>query len=352
MTSFIFENPPFLSCHGSTIVRDNDGSYIVAWFAGTREGFPDTSIWWCQSKDGHWTCPSVAAKVKSVAHWNPVLHLDQNGVRMFFKVGRWVDSWDTWECRLVDGSWTIPVKMESSVDFRGQVTQGPVRGKIVKTDSGTLLAPSSVERYASAIRSPLNVIWSSVVHRSVDGGNCWDTKPIPFPRRDGQRGGIIQPSLWNSAPGVTSALIRSTTGFLWRSETFDDGLSWIDAYETRIPNPNSAVDVAMIENKLMAMVFNPVSGNWIQRTPLTIAFSDSKGENFCCPINIEHDPDHSFSYPFMIEVPGGIAVTYTWRREKIAFVELKVKYSFSDDSVPLVNPEIVQSPTQYIFDVV
>jgi len=349
MTSFLFEYPPFLSCHGSTIVRNNDGDYVVAWFAGMKEGWSDTAIWWCQSKDGHWTKPSVAAKVAPVAHWNPVLHLDRDGIRMFFKVGRWVDSWDTWECRLVDGNWTQPTQMESvDVNF-GRITPGPVRGKMVTTHRGTLLAPSSVEKYASAVKSPTNVIWSSVVHRSENGGFSWLTQLIPFPRSSGQLGGIIQPSLWNSAPGVTSALIRSTTGFLWRSETLDDGMTWTEAYKTEIPNPNSAVDIVTIDDQLMVIAYNPVSGNWTQRTPLTVAFSNLKGEDFHCPVNIEDNPFRSFGYPSIINIPGGIAMTYTWLRRNIAFVEMKIDYSFSSDLNPFVKVDLAASPVAYNF---
>src|ERR1035437_7399456 len=116
MTSFIFKNAPFLQCHGSTIAMLPDGTFMVAWFAGTREMHPDTAIWMCyqdpETNGKSWTRPTVVVKTGAIrsevfgnyqmqAHWNPVLFPEPDGnMTLYFKVGRFPDSWDTWRVKI------------------------------------------------------------------------------------------------------------------------------------------------------------------------------------------------------------------------------------------------------------
>lgn len=352
MRSFIFKNPPFPQCHGSTIAQMVDGCFSVAWFAGTREMHTDTSIWWCRQDGGEWSKPKIIAKVANMAHWNPVLYPNDDGAILYFKVGRFPDSWDTWKVRIdLQGNCTNkPRKLKSFELECGKMTMGPVRGKIVRTSSGSLLAPSSIEKILArrlvGFRMKSDVAWESVIHRSRDNGKTWKTCYIPYHRPEGSFGGIIQPSVWESAPGKCSALMRSTKGYLYRSDSTDDGKTWSVAVQTDMPNPNSAVDIAT-SGDLLALVYNPVSGDWAKRTPISVAFSNLEGKTFHCRTDIESGVYDSYAYPAIIAVKDGFAMTYTWNRENIAFAHIRTSNIQWIGDAPTLDVSYIEGPAEY-----
>ncbi len=70
---FIFsDNRPFAQCHASTLVRTNDGQFLVAWFGGTHEKHDDVGIWLSKGNPQHWSAPVEVAKLREDPHWNPV----------------------------------------------------------------------------------------------------------------------------------------------------------------------------------------------------------------------------------------------------------------------------------------
>ena len=336
MATPIFINPPFQQCHGSTIEILPDGSIVVAWFAGTREGHPDTSIWLCKQQNGVWSKPYVIAKCKDMPHWNPVLYSNGEMLTLYFKVGLHPSSWDTWEVHLNFDCQTIdqPIMLQSVDSEYGKMTYGPVRGKMIKTSHGTLIAPSSIEKmegYSTGWHIRALVKWESVIHRSTDNGKTWEPVFIDYPRKKDALGGIIQPSVWETSSGHLAALFRSTDGLLYSSESWDDGKSWHSANPTSVPNPNSAVDVAKCHD-FIAMVYNPISGDWVRRSPLSISvmrldalqFPQPIEMKFSTPVDIENGLGN-YSYPAMVNTSvenKTFAVTYTWNRTTIAFANV------------------------------
>ena len=77
--------PP--SCHASTLVRLADGSIGATWFAGTNESDPDVCIWFAKFDGSCWNTPIRVSPDNNMAHWNPVLFLDDatNTIWLFFK---------------------------------------------------------------------------------------------------------------------------------------------------------------------------------------------------------------------------------------------------------------------------
>ena len=350
-SSFIFTDPPFLQCHGSTLARLPSGQFVSAWFAGTKEMNPDTAIWWSKQEGLVWSKPSVAFKVDQQAHWNPVLFVDSNGnLVIHFKVGRFPDSWDTYRSRLGDNDkWSAPKMLKSKMLDCGKMTMGPVRNKMVAMSDGTIIAPSSIEMTVSRMTYPFQVEWNSVFHVSKNGGKTWKTtKLVGYDRKKyGRLGGIIQPAVWESGKGVASALFRSTTGFLFRSDSADGGMSWSDATPTGMPNPNSAVDVAT-KDGILAMAYNPVAGNWVRRSPLSIAFSNLDGRVFGAPVTVCEGLG-SYSYPSMVATDCGFAMTYTWSRLRIAFSEARIVGKEDGSDFPKVSVELGSTVGPYAF---
>jgi predicted neuraminidase len=66
IVEYIFKNDkPFKECHASTLVETPDGSFISAWFGGTKEKNPDVAIWLARRTPNEgWSTPIKIAKVK------------------------------------------------------------------------------------------------------------------------------------------------------------------------------------------------------------------------------------------------------------------------------------------------
>lgn len=296
--------------HASTLIRQPDGTFLAAWFAGTKEGAADVSIFGAvRDTGGSWSAPVRWARVCDSPHWNPVLFRpDDHRTVMFFKEGRCPDSWRTWWTETIDGrlSWSDPVELVPG-DIGGR---GPVKNKPVVLSDGSWLAPNSLEA---------DNVWRVVIERSADDGKTWRPSVGPEIDRSLIRGqGAIQPTLWESLHGKVHMLVRSSCGFLCRSNSNDFGITWSPLTPTKLPNNNSGVDLARDSEGTLLLAYNPVPKDWGPRTPLKLSMSNDNGETWVDIATLEDAPGE-YSYPAVIAVPGGFAGTYTWKRETIAF---------------------------------
>ncbi len=311
---FIFgDDRPFKECHASTLVRLGDGNFLVAWFGGTREKDPDVGIWLSKGKPGKWSAPRQVAKICNEAHWNPVLFSDGKGtVYLYFKVGKEIPTWETWVITSKNGgvTWSEPVELVKG-DIGGR---GPVRNKPIILSDGTWLAGASHE----------DGLWNVFVDRSEDNGKTWRTTPYLILDRSQFNGrGVIQPTLWESQPGKVHMLVRSTNGKIYRSDSEDYGKTWCTLYATDMPNNNSGVDLVKLTDGTLVLVYNPVSGNWASRASLNLAVSYDNGLTWPKKVTLENDTNEKaeYSYPAIIAYGNRVALTYTWKRQRIAFWE-------------------------------
>ena len=312
---FIFgDDRPFRECHASTLIRLDDGNFLIAWFGGTKEKNPDVGIWLSKGKPGKWSAPQQVAKIRGDAHWNPVLFSDGKGtVYLYFKVGKEIPTWETWVITSKNGgaTWSEPFELVKG-DYGGR---GPVRNKPIILSDGSWLAGASHEEG----------LWSVFVDRSEDHGKTWTTTPYIILDRSQFNGlGVIQPTLWESSPGNVHMLVRSTNGKIYRSDSKDYGKTWCAFYATDMPNNNSGVDLVKLPNGTLALVYNPVSGNWASRASLNVAISHDNGLTWPKTVALENDSDRSeYSYPAIISYSNRVALTYTWKRQRIVFWEFE-----------------------------
>ena len=87
---------------------------------------------------------------------------------------------------------------------------------------------------------------------------------------------------------------------------------------TALPNNNSGLDLARLPDGTLALACNPVSQDWGRRTPLSLMLSLDNGETWPRRLDLETG-EGEFSYPSVVPTAVGMAVTYTWKRERIAF---------------------------------
>ena len=305
---FVFgDNRPFAQCHASTLAEADDGALLCAWFGGTSEGNPDVGIWLSRFAEGVWSAPRQVAKVRQSAHWNPVLfHDPRRGLFLFFKVGPDVPRWQTYWTRSDDNgaTWTDPVELVHG-DVGGR---GPVRNKPIILSNGAWLAPASTELGA----------WLSFADCSEDVGKSWqrsDNFPVDTAVVSGK--GTIQPTFWESEPGHVHALLRTTGGCIARTDSADYGRTWGPAYDTGLPNNNSGIDALGLGGGRVLLVFNPVAKDWGPRSPLNLAQSHDNGASWQDTAHLETEAGGEFSYPAIIRTASGIALCYTWKRERV-----------------------------------
>ena len=322
------KNAPFQSCHASNVAALKDGSIFSVWFAGSKEGADDVNIWGARRQNEAWSRPQIIAQQENLPLWNPVLFVRSDGiVLLFYKAGREISSWQTQIMISRDccKSWSEPQKMVPG----DQGGRGPVRNKVITLFNGRWLAPASLE----------NGEWRCFADRSDDGGATWqksndvfadlhseksinpDFKDIPVSEQSYSGRGVIQPTLWESQPGQVHMFMRSSEGCIFRSDSTDNGTSWCKGYATALPNNNSGIDLVRISDGRLFLVSNPIATNWGPRCPLTLSCSEDNGISWHDVLTLDEEPGE-YSYPSIVFSENSLLITYTYKREDIAFWKL------------------------------
>jgi predicted neuraminidase len=317
-------------CHASTLVEAWDGTLLAAWFGGTYEGYPDVAIWLARCPGGRWSQSIKVADVPGVPLWNPVLFRDVTGsLWLFYKVGPTVSAWTGAYIRSTDNghTWSRPTYLPAGL-------LGPVKNKPITLSNGDILCGTSAETWCS---------WACWVEISGDGGDSWHRYgPIaivgdPGPGQqpvsatwDSAAGrlilpdehvGVIQPAVWEYAPGRLKMLMRATrrVGHICQALSDDWGRTWTSARPSDLPNPNSGLDAVRLSDGRVALVYNPTQSG---RTPLAIALSEDNGQTWPHRRLLETEPGE-FSYPAIIQTSDGLLnLTYTHQRTTIQHVTM------------------------------
>jgi predicted neuraminidase len=308
---FVFgDQRPFPQCHASTLVRLDDGQFLIAWFGGTEEKNPDVGIWVSKGRPGKWSEPKEVAKIREDAHWNPVLQKTDDGkVNLYFKVGKEIPDWETWIKTSTDNGETWSEAQELVKGDKGG--RGPVKNKLIVLSNGDWLAGSSNEQQG----------WRVFVDRSTDKGKTWTRSPyFQIDTLEIKGKGAIQPTMWESEPGNIHMLVRTTGGVIGRSDSRDFGKTWSVIKKTSLPNPNSGIDLARLSDGTLALAYNPDDEDWGSREPLSLTLSYDNGKNWTDKADIATGKkEDEYSYPAVISWGDSVAVTYTYNRRKIAF---------------------------------
>ncbi len=325
------EDRPFDSAHASTLVQLENGTIVSAWFGGSWEGENDVAIWIATRKKEGWSKPIKVADTRGIAMWNPVLFLKEDGgIVLYYKVGERIENWKTWVMESKDEGKTWGNARELVEDDNGG-GRGPVKNKPIRLQDGTILAPASLE----------GETWDAFVDISKDGGETWEMSEfVPLRRASYNKEildspynkhrcfgkGVIQPTLWQDSKGEVHMLLRSTSSKIFRSDSMDGGYTWNLAYATNLPNNNSGLDVVKLPSGTLVLAYNPTENlpNYYKgpRTPLILSYSDDNGETWHELITLESGRG-GYAYPAIIANEKEIFVTYTWKRERIAFWSIR-----------------------------
>lgn len=325
------------SVHAASMIALKDGAVRAFWFAGSREGAADVSIY-------------SSVYDSKVANWSaPVLVIDRIGAekglsRYIAKLGNPVPA------RLVDGRLQL---------FFVTVSVGGWAGSSISTltsdDEGLTwnnpqrLIASPLLNLSTLVKSP-NLMFADgrlglpAYHEwigrfgeflRVDAGQVIDKRRMSSGRS------AIQPFVFVNDPQDASAYFRQARSAglpkqIPVSRTQNAGQSWQLSEDVAIANPNSAVTGLTLKNGIRILVLNNIETG---RYRLALLMSDAKSGQWQTVEVLEDDealPDaqrKEFSYPYLITVDGNDAhLVYTWDRKKIRhryFSGAWLKHAFS-----------------------
>lgn len=323
---FIYNESPFPSVHSATIEETPSG-LVTAFFGGEYEGHPDVSIYVSRHQNNTWTSPEKVAEgivndTLRKACYNPVLYQVPGGeLLLFYKIGKNVQGWTGYMIRSFDDgkTWSAPEALPEGI-------LGPIKNRPFLSGN-KLICGSSTEDNG----------WQVHIEFTEDKGKTWrKTRPI-----NSKPWNIIQPSILSHRNGTLQIVCRSQDEHVISAFSKDEGETWSDPVALYLPNNNSGIDAITLHDGSHLMVYNHVrtkQSAYIDkaRTPLNVAVSED-GITWKAAAILEDSPIGEYSYPSVIQSKDGMVhIVYTWRREKVKYVQL-------DPSQ--LNNEIIQEGT-------
>lgn len=305
--------PNTASAHAATAVVLPNGELLAAWFAGSREGAQDVSIWASRFDGQTWSAPWKIADpqqtgrdthryVKKVG--NPLLALDaKQRLHLWYvsvSVGGWAGSALNHRVSQDGGQQWAPASRLISSPFLNLSTllKAP---PIALTDGGWLLPAyhELARKYPLWLRldSQGQVVASHKIPDAVHTLQPWavegpNHRLLAWLRVSGERGGKV-------------AMTEST----------DSGQHWSVPRATELPNPNAAVAALALPDSTWLLAANPVPNGRYQ-----LALLHSKdGLQWTSIKTLEQSSNHDdeFSYPYLIRDDHYVHVFYTWQRKNI-----------------------------------
>lgn len=343
-SQFLYESAPFPQAHSVSLAETTKGDLVATYFGGTRERNPDVCIWVSRKPKGatEWEAPvqvadGIISATERKACWNPVIFQVPGGdLLLFYKVGKNVADWKAYIIRSTDGgkTWSKPEAMPEGF-------LGPSKNK-PEYVAGRIICPSSTESGG----------WKIHFEISDDQGRTWRkvgpveaelSVPTQF-RKAGAaneddmeageaiKGGgakpiyCIQPAILRHKDGRLQVVCRTRNAKVAASWSSDNGETWSKVTLLDVENNNSGLDAVTLKDGRHVLVYNnfeTIPGTPKgARTPLSVAISDD-GVNWKHVITLEDSPVSQYSYPAVIQGKDGkVHVAYTWRRQRIKYVEL------------------------------
>jgi predicted neuraminidase len=310
------------SVHAASLIALNDGAVRAFWFAGSREGAADVSIYSSvyDAKSVSWSAPTVVIDRISAEQGlsryiaklgNPVpARLPDGRLQLFFvtvSMGGWAGSSISAITSDDEGlTWGNPQRLISSPLLNLSTL---VKSPSIAFTDGLLGIPAYHEwigRFGEFLR--------------VDAGRVIDKRRMSSGRS------AIQPLVFVEDAQDASAYFRQTRGSglpkqIPVSNTKNAGQTWQQSEDLTIANPNSAVTGLALKSGARILVLNNIENG---RYRLVLLMSDPKVGQWQTVEVLEDDealPDSQrkeFSYPYLITVDGDDAhLVYTWDRKKI-----------------------------------
>ena len=300
------------SAHASSLALASDGSVLVAWFAGTREGAADVRIEMARITSGkppvRWTAltreqlqQGLRRSIRQLG--NPVLSRAGDGTLhlVVVSVGGWSGSAINHLTSSDDGrTWSRPRRLVLSplLNFSSLV-----RAPALALADGGLGLPAYHECIS---KWPL---WT----RLDPSGHVVGSLRMPQP------GPALQPAVAALSSESAVAALRRGRGSspqVLTCRTDDGGAAWRTAPDTGIANPDSGVALVRLADGTLLLACNPLEAG---RQLLQLFHSRDGGATWMAgAVVAQGSGGDEFSYPSLLQDgSGAVHLSYTSNRKAI-----------------------------------
>ncbi|WP_159995453.1 exo-alpha-sialidase [Roseomonas sp. 18066] len=357
--------PATVQSHAANLTPLADGSLGLVWFGGTQEGVPDISAYFSRLEGDRWSAPVRLSDDPTRSEQNPLLFPAPNG-----------ELWLIWTAQISGNQDTAIVRRRVSIDH-GR-SWGPIATLFGERPGGGTFMRQPVTVLSNG--DWLLPIWictstpgrkwvgdedTSAVMISSDQGRTWKEVAVPDSL------GCVHMNILDLQDGTLAAFYRSRwADNVYVSRSSDLGQSWSAPEPTELPNNNSSIQVARLQNGHLAMVFNASSAAdaterrlslyddieddtddgkvvgaidasrrstfWgVPRAPMTLAISEDggrtwphrrnleTGDGYCMTNNSREGLNREFSYPSITQTADGrLHIAYTVYRQAIKYVSV------------------------------
>jgi predicted neuraminidase len=325
----------FPSSHAANLLKLHNGDLLCFWFSGKAEGESNVAIVMSRLPNGsqQWSKTAMIDHRAGRSFQNPVAFQLPDGYRIWLlhtsqPAGEGQANAEVLYLTSDDAgeTWTSP---RSLFKQPGSFVRHP---PVLISKNNWLLPIYYTPGQDITHGAELNYSAIEITH---DGGTSWKECRVPGSN------GLVQQSTVRLPTGKFVGFFRSRyADFIYQS-TSVNGCEWTVPARTHLPNNNSSIQVALLQDGSLVVAFNNSSSGLIRdkprtsaRIPLTIALSQDGGNTWPWIRDIEagspadrHSTDdrqmgpEEYSYPSVLQdAKGKINVAYTYRRESIKVV--------------------------------
>lgn len=295
----------FPMSHAPYLARLTDHRVMVVWFAGSREWAKDVQLLSAiyHTDTGQWEPITGLVSELGYSLGNCVVLQDHSGTLHLWYV-RTKGYWH--EGEIVHMVWPDLMLGFSSKSVVDLPTGWLVRGRPVVRGNLVHLPVYDESNHVCAVFEQDMTTEEGSLSEFIEG-----------------EGGLIHPTLVELSDNEFRCFMRNprSPNRIHFAYSMDRGATWSRAYPTGLPNPNSGIDVALLDGSRLLCAYNDSEH---RRYPLSLAVSESAGMEWKKAGDLERHPGE-FSYPSLMCDGDALYLAYTYKRESIKFVQLDLK---------------------------
>ena len=332
---------PDLVCCECLLRKIDDNEWITfIQTGGPIEPHPDNNVFICRSYDHgmNWTAPEKIFKIPGKAYYQTEAIVTNEKIVLFICThsGYFLD-WKEWYCESFDNGHTFGELKPLPIEYLNKRTF--IRNFYKKND-GTWILP--VQHYnmdeneeeemmknpESKISQSKTIYPENGILLSKDNGATW--KHYGKILTKSKKYSWAELNVVELEDDYLVILIRvDLSGCLYRSDSFNGGMTWSEAVPTDIPNPGTKFRLFKFKNGNIALLHNPFNQDDVRpytRNPISIWVSDDNMKSWCYKRDLITFPgNHSYPDGFVDEKKGYIHFAYDYNKHDALYYGVDIK---------------------------